>query len=81
MACGTPVVASNRPALPEILSDAARFVNPLQKEDIKDGITEVLNNDSRRDELIRAGKKRAERFDWRKTAEELRALLERIATE
>lgn len=79
MACGTPVVASNVSALPEILGDAAHYVNPYDIEDIAKGILKVLNDDSYRKELIKKGKKQAKKYTWEKAATKLKTLIEEIA--
>ena len=42
MASGTPVVASNVSALPEVLGDAAMLVNPEKVFEIAEAIQEAL---------------------------------------
>jgi glycosyltransferase involved in cell wall biosynthesis len=69
MASGTPVIASAVSSLPEVVGGAAMLVNPENVFDIARGITEVLLNDSLREELIHKGRKQAARFSWAKTAE------------
>jgi len=66
MASGTPVVASDIPALREVAGAAAVYVDPLDTEDIARGLSEV---DERRDELVAAGRERAATFSWQRTAE------------
>ena len=66
MASGTPVVASDIPALREVAGAAAVFVDPRDTEDIARGLAEA---EARRDELADAGRERAAAFSWRKTAE------------
>jgi glycosyltransferase involved in cell wall biosynthesis len=68
MACGTPVVASNLPALVEALGDAAEFVTPDNVFDIARGLRELLVNDEKRRNLAAAGRGRAGRFNWDETA-------------
>jgi glycosyltransferase involved in cell wall biosynthesis len=69
MASGTPVIASAVSSLPEVVGGAAMLVNPENVFDIARGITEVLLNDTLREELIRKGRKQAASFSWGKTAE------------
>jgi glycosyltransferase involved in cell wall biosynthesis len=63
MACGTPVVALDEPALREVAGDAAIFVD---EEHLADGVLRALEE---RDRLAAAGIERAQAFSWRVTAE------------
>lgn len=69
MASGVPVIASAVSSLPEVVGGAAMLVNPENVFDIARGITEVLLNDTLREELIRKGRRQAESFSWARTAE------------
>jgi glycosyltransferase involved in cell wall biosynthesis len=64
MACGTPVVASDVPALVEAVGDAAELVTPDNLFDVARGLRAVLLDESRRRELSRIGRARAQKFDW-----------------
>ncbi len=64
MACGCPVVASNRSAVPEAAGDAAVLVDPLQRADIERGILEVLQSSVRAGQLREAGRQHAAKFRW-----------------
>ncbi len=68
MACGTPVVASDVPALVEAVGDAAELVTPDNLFDVARGLRSVLLDENRRRELSRIGRARAQRFDWDDTA-------------
>jgi glycosyltransferase involved in cell wall biosynthesis len=70
MACGTPVVTSNVSALPEVAGDAGLLVDPYEPEAIAQGLAELLESQSRRDELSRRGLERARRFTWPQIAEQ-----------
>jgi alpha-1,3-rhamnosyl/mannosyltransferase len=63
MACGTPVVALDEPALREVAGDAAIFVD---EEHVADGVLRALEE---RERLSVAGIERAQAFSWRVTAE------------
>ncbi len=65
MACGCPVAASNRGALPEVCGDAAVLFDPEDVEAIAAGIIASLE---RADELARAGLARAAGFTWEAAA-------------
>lgn len=65
MACGTPVVASNQTCVPEICSDAAKYFNPNNLEEMKSKIEEVLSNKVLQEEMVKKGIKRASTFNWK----------------
>ena len=62
MACGTPVLCSDRASLPEVTGDAALQIDPDDRAACVDGLTRVLTDDGLRDRLRAAGPKRAKRF-------------------
>jgi len=68
MACGTPVVASNVSALPEVVGDAALQVSPLDVEALADAIERLLRDDRLRADLRERGLERARQFSWEKAA-------------
>jgi glycosyltransferase involved in cell wall biosynthesis len=77
MASGVPVVASNRAALPETCGDAALLVNPGDGSAIADAVLAAATDEATRASLIDAGRARAARFTWERTA---RATDQAIAT-
>ena len=68
MACGTPVVASNITAIPEVVGDAAQLVDPDSIESIADGIYRVLTDSALRKQLVQKGFKRARLYTWERAA-------------
>ena len=62
------VITSDKSSMPEVAGDAAYLVNPLNVNDIRAGILEVINNESLRDNLIRNGKANCKRFNADKIA-------------
>jgi glycosyltransferase involved in cell wall biosynthesis len=67
MACGTPVVVSNRGALPEVVGDAGVLVEP-DAADVERGLASVLEDPARAASLSAAGRRRAVEFTWDRTA-------------
>jgi glycosyltransferase involved in cell wall biosynthesis len=68
MAAGTPVVASNRGPLPEVLGDSALLVDPSSTE-LAEALEAVLTRPEVRERLIAAGRRRAARYTWSRCAE------------
>lgn len=79
MACGTPVIASNTTALPEVVGDAGVLVNPLDVNEIACAMLTVLDDGALRAELRRKGLERARLFSWERTAELTWKVLEEAA--
>jgi glycosyltransferase involved in cell wall biosynthesis len=65
LACGTPVVASDRGSLPEILGDTATYVDPESPSDIARGICETINGDYDKARLSKA----ASQYKWSAVAD------------
>jgi len=63
-AAETPVITSNNGALAEISGRGALLVNPLDTNQIAQGMSNIYRNPNLRMELIEVGKKELGRFDW-----------------
>jgi glycosyltransferase involved in cell wall biosynthesis len=68
MACGTPVLCSNRTSLPEVVGDAGLLFDPEDKNALGELILALLRNKGLRRELSARGLARAELFSWERTA-------------
>ena len=68
MACGTPVIASDLPALVEAVGDAAELVSPDNVFDVARGLKAVLTDTELRKRLSEEGRAQAEKFRWEDTA-------------
>jgi len=69
MAVGTPVVASDRGSLPEVLGDGALLVDVGEDRALCEALEAVLTQPELRARLARAGRDRAGTFTWEKCAE------------
>ena len=74
MACGAPVIASNRGALPEIAGGAAMLVDPENTNELADAISILLTDEQLQSRLKSAGTQRAAEFTWKRTAAETLSL-------
>jgi glycosyltransferase involved in cell wall biosynthesis len=79
MACGTPVLTSNRSAMAELAGGAAVLVDPESPDALADGLDRLLGDDALREHLGAAGLARAAEFSWARTADETVRIYERIA--
>lgn len=77
-ACGCPVLTSNVTACPEVAGKGAHFVNPYSVEEIKAGILKVVHDKNYQQMLIKHGLKNLRQFSWKKTAEGILGVLEKI---
>jgi glycosyltransferase involved in cell wall biosynthesis len=79
MACGIPVVAADRAALPETCGDAALLVDPDDAEALTAAVLAAATESSTRATLRAAGLSRAAEFTWHRTATRIHALLVDLA--
>lgn len=69
MACGTPVVATRCGALPETVGDAGLLLDPDDGDAFADALLTLADDSAARERLSLAGRARAARFPWTRTAE------------
>lgn len=78
-AVGTPVVATRAGSLPEVLQDAARWVDVGDAEGLADACEEVLTSPGLVEDLRGRGLRRSREFRWERTAELTHTLYEELA--
>ena len=76
LACGTPVVSSNRPAMPEVLGDAVLYADPRDPTAWADAVERLPGDTALRQTLVGCGLERAGRYSWRRAAVETLAVYE-----
>jgi len=74
-ASNIPVVCSKSSSLPEIAGDAAKYFDPKNPKQIAKIISETLNSANTQEKLVRAGKERLKKYDWKKTAKKVTNLI------
>jgi alpha-1,3-rhamnosyl/mannosyltransferase len=67
-ACGTPVLSSRAASLPEVLGEAAYYVDPSSPDEIGAGLQRLLEDRQLSGQLAAAGPVRAARFPWEQCA-------------
>jgi len=68
MASGTPVIASHAASIPEVLGEAGLLLSPTDTSAWAQAIVKVMNDESLRTSMRRAGLARAATFTWARTA-------------
>jgi glycosyltransferase involved in cell wall biosynthesis len=79
MACGTPVVCSNRGSLPEIVGDAATIVDPLDSPGMAEAVAHLLTDERARAACAACGRRHAAAFTWDATARSVLGVYREIA--
>jgi alpha-1,3-rhamnosyl/mannosyltransferase len=70
MTCGTPVVASNSSSIPEVVGDAGILVDVGDVDTMKTSIEQICEDDKEFYRLSSLGIIQAEKFSWKKCADE-----------
>jgi len=69
MACGTPVVATNRTSVPEVVGEAGILINPEDISELAKEIKHILTDKPLAETLSARGLARSSEFTWEKTAD------------
>ena len=78
MACGTPVIVSDRSSLPEVVGDAGFVFPPDDVEGIGGAIIACAIQDDLRADLSQRGLAQAGRFSWEQTARQTLQVYRRL---
>ena len=78
MACGTPVVTSDRPSLPEVVGEAGLMVEATDSQELAEAMKRVLTDEDLRKGMREKGLKQAEKFTWEAAAEKLLDVYRRL---
>jgi glycosyltransferase involved in cell wall biosynthesis len=79
LACGTPIVTSDRNGLEEIAGSGAILVDPDNADAVRDALARVLLDPVEAARLSRAGLERSRAFSWDRCGAETLAVLEAAA--
>lgn len=81
MACGTPVITSNTSSMPEIAGHDAILVNPESSDEIAEMMLQLESDEDLYRKQKALGLERANLFSWRRTAEQLLRLYQKVDRE
>lgn len=68
MACGAPVISSSLTSMPEILGDAALYIDPYNINSIYESLYNLIDDDKLRNSLSFKGLLHSAKYNWKKTA-------------
>ncbi len=79
MACGTPVVCSNTPALAEVVGEAGVLLEPNNPLAWAAAFSRIIHQEKIANEYREKGLKQASQFSWDKAAEQTLAVIKNVA--
>ena len=80
MACGTPVVTSSASCLPEVGEGASLMVEPMDTDGLAEALVRAATEPELREELRAKGTARAAQYTWRRAAERLLSVYEKVGS-
>jgi glycosyltransferase involved in cell wall biosynthesis len=80
MACGTPILAANRQAIPEVLGDAGRLFEPENVLELSQLLNRCAHDKEFRDDLGARSRGGRNRFSWDRTAEATAQVYEEVVS-
>ncbi len=78
MACGCPVITSDKTSIPEIAGDAAMYFDGQNEKDLAKKIIFILKDKSVQQKMAKKGMNQAKKFTWEKCAEETMKVYEHV---
>lgn len=76
MACGVPIVATNKTSIPEIVDKCALLTEPDDYKKLAQNMRILIEDKTLRSRLIEDGLERSKKFDWEKCAKETLSVIE-----
>lgn len=73
-----PIVCSNVASIPEVVGDAAQFVDPMDETSIAEGILRVLMDQELASKLIDRGTVQAKKYTWEHSAQDLKRVCKTV---
>lgn len=77
-ACGCPVITTKGGSIPEVIGEAALYVNPLDIHDMASKMQSMYDDDAIHDSYVKKGIAQAAKFSWEKTAERTVQVYEKV---
>jgi glycosyltransferase involved in cell wall biosynthesis len=80
MSLGIPVLAGKSSAIPEITGEAACLVDPMNINDIAQGLNRIVYDNEYRRTLVESGYRQIKKYSWRNAAAEYVSLYQEALT-
>jgi glycosyltransferase involved in cell wall biosynthesis len=77
-ACGCPVIATRESPLPDLLGDAAIYIDPFQTDELTCALENVLSSTELRQTMQIKGVRVAARFTWESAALQLKSIINKV---
>lgn len=81
MAAGTPAIVADRASLPEVTGGAGVIVDPEKTTNVVGKVSRLAENEALRQKVIRRGKKRAQKYTWKKCVDRVICNLNKVKYE
>jgi glycosyltransferase involved in cell wall biosynthesis len=75
LSCGTASIVANHSSLPEVLGDAALYVEPNDPVELAEAMATIRQNPEHRQGLIDRGQAQVKKFTWDKVADKTASVL------
>lgn len=79
MACGCPVVASNRASIPEICGESALYIDPTDPVAMAQGIEKAITDKYLRDDLVNKGLAQVQKYKWEDSSKQFVEVIRSMA--
>lgn len=78
MSYGAPVVAARAASMPEVLEDAALYIDPYDEAGLAEAVNRITSEAALRESLIKKGLEQCNKYNWHSTATQIMERMVRI---
>ena len=80
-ACGCPVIATTESPLPALLGEGGLYFNPQQSRELEAALIAVLESETLRRKMSKAGREAASKLTWKAAAQQMVDLIGKVAAQ